>query len=313
MPGGAGFVGSALVRAALRHGLRPVAFDALTYAADPRNIEGVCELVHADVCDADAVARAVERADAVINVAAETHVDRAIGAVGDNGAHPFLATNVVGTQNLIDACRRRGVPLVAVSTDEVYGPLPDGINASEDAPLRPRNAYAASKAAADMLALAACATFGVNAVVTRSVNNYGPRQHPEKLIPRLITRAIRGRRLPIFGDGRHSRGWIHVDDHAEALIHVLHNGEAGTVYNISAGVERHNLQVAREVLSVLGRPADLVEHVADRAGHDRRYGIANARLTALGWTPRAVSFELGLADTVRWYEENETWWTAKAS
>jgi len=310
--GGAGFIGSGFVRLALaeRPDLRIVTVDLLTYAGNLENLRDVPAdrhtFVRADIADADRMREAVpEGADALVNFAAETHVDRSI-----LGPLAFVRTNVLGTQVLLDVARERGVKrFLQVSTDEVYGSLaPDAAPFTESSPLRPSSPYAASKAGADLLVLAAHRTWGQDVVITRCSNNYGPYQFPEKLIPLMITRALAGESLPVYGDGLQVRDWIYTDDHSRALLAVLERGRAGAVYNIGARNERRNLDVIRRILAELGRPESLIRFVKDRPGHDRRYAIDPTRIeTELGWRPQ-VPFEEGLARTVRWYCENEGWW-----
>jgi dTDP-glucose 4,6-dehydratase len=318
--GGAGFIGSNLVRWLLEH--RPdaevVNLDALTYAG---NLESLADVeahpsytfVHGDICDPAAVAGAMEGADVVLHLAAESHVDRSI--LSDA---PFVRTNVLGTQTLLASALALGVQrFVHVSTDEVYGELPwrdpdDGDPAApkftEDTPLAPRSPYSASKAGSDHLALAYHATHGLDVVVTRCSNNYGPYQFPEKLIPLMITHALEDRPLPVYGDGLYVRDWIQVEDHCRGIVVAAERGEAGRVYNFGGEAERTNLWVVRAILRALGKPEDRVEHVKDRKGHDRRYAIDFSRAEAeLDWRP-SVTFEEGLAATVRWYLYNETWW-----
>lgn len=318
--GGAGFIGSNLVRWLLEH--RPdaevVNLDALTYAGNLESLADVEDhpryrFVHGDVCDPGAVSTAMEGADLVLHLAAESHVDRSI--LSDA---PFVRTNVLGTQTLLAAALELGVGrFVHVSTDEVYGELPwrdpdDGDPSpprfTEDTPLAPRSPYSASKAASDHLALAYHTTHGMDVVVTRCSNNYGPYQFPEKLIPLMITHALEDRALPVYGDGLYVRDWIQVVDHCRGIVAAAEEGRAGRVYNFGGDAERTNLSVVRALLRALGKPEDRIEHVKDRKGHDRRYAIDFGRAEAeLGWRP-SVTFEEGLADTVRWYLENEDWW-----
>ena len=318
--GGAGFIGSNLVRWLLEHrrDAEVVNLDALTYAG---NLESLADVeahpryafVHGDICDPAAVAGAMEGADVVLHLAAESHVDRSI--LSDA---PFVRTNVLGTQTLLAAALALGVQrFVHVSTDEVYGELPwrdpdDGDPTAprftEDTPLAPRSPYSASKAGSDHLALAYHATHGLDVVVTRCSNNYGPYQFPEKLIPLMITHALEDRALPVYGDGLYVRDWIQVVDHCRGIVAAAERGEAGRVYNFGGEAERTNLWVVRSILRALGKPEDRIEYVKDRKGHDRRYAIDFSRAEAeLDWRP-SVTFEEGLADTVRWYLDNETWW-----
>jgi dTDP-glucose 4,6-dehydratase len=313
--GGMGFIGSNFVRYALRTrpGWQVVNLDKVTYAGNPENLADLARapegarhrFVRGDICDAPLVARLLaEGFDAVVNLAAESHVDRSI-----LDATPFLQTNVIGTQVLLDAARRAGVRrFVQVSSDEVYGPAPPGTVFAEDAPLRPSSPYAASKAAADALCHAFHATHGVPAIICRCTNNYGPYQYPEKFIALVITRALDGEAIPVYGDGRQVRDWLHVEDHCEALCRLVEAGVPGEVYNVAAGGGVTNRDVAEQVLRLLGRPASLLQPVADRPGHDRRYALDDGKIRAtLGYVP-AWTLDRGLAETVRWYVEHETWW-----
>lgn len=310
--GGAGFIGSNFVRLMLaeRPDLRIVTVDLLTYAGNLENLEGVPAdrhaFVRADICDADAMRAAVpQEADALLNFAAETHVDRSI-----LGPLAFVRTNILGTQVLLDVAREKGVKrFLQVSTDEVYGSLgPQAGAFTEVSPLLPSSPYAASKAAADLLVLAARHTYGQDVVITRCSNNYGPYQFPEKLIPLVLSNALEDKPLPVYGDGRQVRDWIHTDDHSRAVLAVLEGGRPGAVYNIGARSERQNIDVVREILREVGKPESLIRFVKDRPGHDRRYAMNPARIEReLGWRPR-VSFEEGLADTIRWYRDHADWW-----
>ena len=341
--GGAGFIGANFVRCLLaeRPDCEIVNLDALTYAGHRESLEELDDdprhrFVHGDICDAEAVEEAVAGVDVVFHLAAESHVDRSIVADA-----PFVRTNVLGTATLLAAVLAEGVRrFVQVSTDEVYGELPwsdpgakgaaaagrgaiaagspvgaaAGSPASaaatrftEDTPLAPRSPYSATKAAGDHLALAYHATHGLDVVVTRCSNNYGPFQLPEKLIPLMITRALADQPLPVYGDGLHVRDWIHVTDHCRGLLMAAEQGRAGRVYNFGGGAERTNLGLVRELLGILGKPESLIEHVADRPGHDRRYAIDFSRAsTELGWRP-SVRLERGLRETVAWYEANRAW------
>ena len=312
MTGGAGFIGSAFVRMVLKEhpDLSIVDYDALTYAGNLENFEGVDEQRHrfikGDICDREAVMAAVpEGCEAVFNFAAESHVDRSIAS-----ADEFLRTNIIGTQVLLDAARAKGVRrFVQVSTDEVMGTLPDGSGEyfTEDSPLRPNSPYAASKAAAEMIVRAAQETFGMDAVITRCGNNYGPRQFPEKLIPLMIANAMNDEPLPVYGDGRNVRDWIYVEDHCRAIWLAYEKGRGGEAYNIGARNERENIDVVRTILDALGKPHSLINFVEDRLGHDRRYAIDPAKAeTELGWSPQ-INWEVGLAGTIKWYQENQAW------
>lgn len=310
--GGAGFIGSAFVRLVLDEhpDVSIVDYDALTYAGNLENLSGVDNARHifikGDICDREAVLAAVpEGCDAIFNFAAESHVDRSI-----TSADEFLRTNVIGTQVLLDAARARDVRrFVQVSTDEVMGTLPDDSDEyfTESSPLRPNSPYAASKAAAEFVVRAARETHGVDAVITRCGNNYGPRQFPEKLIPLMIANAIDGEPLPVYGDGRNVRDWIYVDDHCRAIWLAYEKGRSGEAYNIGARNEKENITVVRAILDALGKPHDLIRFVTDRPGHDRRYAIDPSKAeTELGWQPQ-VSWEDGLARTIAWYRSNEAW------
>jgi dTDP-glucose 4,6-dehydratase len=300
--GGCGFIGSHFVKRLVAGGDEVVVLDKLTYSGNLANLEGVDHtFVHGDIADPVAVAGAGEGCHAVVNFAAETHVDRSILAAGD-----FVRTDVVGTHVLLEWARESGVRLLQVSTDEVYGDVPVGAASKEDDPLRPSSPYAASKAGGDLQVLAYVRTFGVEAVITRGANAYGPFQHPEKMIPLFVTNALDGEPLPVYGDGRQQRAWVHVEDKCAAIDLVLRKGEPGGVYNIG-GEERDNLEVTKLILELSGADPGLVRHVADRPGHDRRYGLDSTRIHALGWTPRRA-FEQGLAETVAWYRERRDWW-----
>lgn len=321
--GGAGFIGSHFIGWLLDQypgvGVGVVNFDKLTYAGSLQNLrafEGLpnYRFIRADVCDAGAVDRALREhdVDCVVHFAAQTHVDRSI-----EGPAVFVRTNLMGTQTLLDCCRgfwerdgkwREGVRYLQISTDEVYGPAEPGESFDEDAPLRPANPYSASKAGADLLCRAAFETYGMPVLISRCTNNYGPRQFPEKLIPLMISKALAGERLPVYGDGLHRRDWLHVRDHCAALDLVLRRGDHGQVYNIAGQCERTNLEMVETLLALLaqrGVPAarEQIAFVADRKGHDRRYAINTAKIRRLGWEPR-ISLAQGLEETVAWYMEN---------
>ena len=310
--GGAGFIGSAFVRLALEElpEVRVTNFDALTYAGNLDNLEGIPEgrhrFVRGDICDPAAVLAALEEgADAVVNFAAESHVDRSI-----HSAAEFIRTNVLGTQVLLDAARVRGVRrFVQVSTDEVMGSLPERDDAffTEESPFAPNSPYSASKAGAEHLCRAAHHTHGLDVLVTRCGNNYGPRQFPEKFLPLLLSNAARDEAVPVYGDGQNVRDWIYVEDHCRAILAVMLRGRAGEVYNIGARNVRRNLEVAESVLAALGKPRALLKFVKDRPGHDRRYAIDPSKVEReLGWRPRET-WESGLHKTIRWYADNSAW------
>jgi len=317
--GGAGFIGSCYVRDVLgrRDGTRITVLDKLTYAGNEANLAPVRDdpemaarlsFVRGDIADAAVVRPLMAAADAVVNFAAESHVDRSI-----LDPEAFLATGVIGVHVLLEACRAAASRprFLQVSTDEVYGSVPTG-HAREDAPLAPRSPYAAAKAAGELLVRSYVITHGIDAVVTRGANTYGPYHHPEKLIPLFITNAIDDLPLPLYGDGLQRRDWLYVSDHAAAVDHVLRHGVSGETYNVVGGAERANREVVASLLERLGKPWSLVRAVEDRPGHDRRYAMDGAKLAALGWRP-ATAFEVGLAATVDWYRANEAWWRAARS
>ena len=301
--GGLGFIGSHFVRRLVAAGHEAVVLDKLTYAGNPANLDGVPHrLVRGDVADAAAVREAGEGCDACVNFAAETHVDRSILDAAD-----FVHTDVLGTYVLLEWARERGVRLLHVSTDEVYGDVPAGQSSTEDDPLRPSSPYSASKAGGDLQVLAHVRTFGTDAVITRGSNTYGPNQYPEKLIPLMATNALEGQALPVYGDGRQVRDWLHVEDHCSGIEVVLHEGARGEVYNVGGGEERENLEIVDRILEHTGADRGLIRHVQDRPGHDRRYSLDTTKLRGLGWAP-AVPFERGIADTVAWYRDRRDWW-----
>ena len=300
--GGAGFIGSHFAKRLAAGGDEVVVLDKLTYSGNRANLEGApVEFVEGDICDADAVADAGAGCGAVVNFAAETHVDRSI-----LGAAEFIQTDVLGTYVLLTWARDAGARLVQVSTDEVYGDVPDGTSSREEDALRPSSPYSASKAGGDLQVLAAVRTHGVDACVTRGANTYGPNQYPEKLIPLFVTNALDGEPLPVYGDGRQRREWLHVDDHCAAVEAVLRHGAAGEAYNIG-GEEHENLVITRRILELTGADPGLVRHVDDRPGHDRRYSLDDSKLRALGWSPHHA-LDDGLDATVAWYRDNRAWW-----
>ena len=310
--GGAGFIGSAFVRLVLdeQPNVSVINFDALTYAGNLENLTGIDgsrhRFIRGDVCDSSAVNEAIPAGcDAVFNFAAESHVDRSILS-----ADEFLRTNIIGTQVLLDEARLKGVRrFVQISTDEVMGTLPqDGAELfTESSPLRPSSPYAASKASAELVVRAATETFGIDAVITRCGNNYGPRQFPEKLIPLMIANALDDKPVPVYGDGQNVRDWIFVNDHCRAVWGAYEKGRAGDIYNIGARNERPNIDVVRSVLRLLGKPDSLITFVTDRPGHDRRYAIDPVKAeTDLDWRPQ-VAWEDGLVRTIDWYRNNQVW------
>jgi dTDP-glucose 4,6-dehydratase len=306
--GGAGFIGSNLIRMLLRdEDNRVTNLDALTYAGVARTVAELDslpghEFVKGDIRDVGLVDGVMPGHDVVVHLAAESHVDRSISTPAD-----FVSTNVTGTQVLLEAARNHRVGrFVCVSTDEVYGSVEEGF-ATEEAPLRPSSPYSASKAGADLLALAYHTTFDLDVVVTRSTNNYGPYQYPEKVIPLFITNIIEGRKVPVYGDGLHQRDWLHVDDHCAALQLIVTEGKAGEVYNIGADNLLANLDLTKVLLEMMGAEEANIEPVEDRLGHDRRYAVDSSKLRGLGWAP-AHDFEERLAETVEWYRRREDWW-----
>lgn len=310
--GGAGFIGSAFVRLVLDEtsNVEIIDFDALTYAGNLDNLQGLDEsrhkFIHGDITDREAVLSALpENTDAVFNFAAESHVDRSI-----HSADEFLRTNIIGTQVLLDAARAKGIRrFIQISTDEVMGTLPEDENAffNEDSPLQPNSPYAASKASAELIVRAARETFGIDTIITRCGNNYGPRQFPEKLIPLMIANAMNDEPLPVYGDGKNVRDWIYVEDHARAIWLAYEKGRSGEAYNIGAGNERQNIEVVTSILDALHKPHSLIKYVTDRLGHDRRYAINAAKVeNELGWKTQ-TTWDEGLQKTIGWYQENMEW------
>lgn len=309
--GGAGFIGSNFVHymAEEHPDYELIVLDLFTYAGNPENLNDVrsfpyCRVVHGDITDRVLVKGLIRRVDAVVNFAAESHVDRSL-----HDPDIFIRTNVGGTQTLLDAAKEAGVQrFVQISTDEVYGSLGPTGYFTEESPLMPNNPYAASKAGADLLARAYFQTFGLPVLITRCSNNYGPYQHPEKLIPLFITNVFEGRELPVYGDGENVRDWIYVEDHCRAIDAVLHRGKPGEVYNVGSQQEMSNLAITRTILQELGKPESLIRFVKDRPGHDRRYATDAAKLKEeLGWKPMYL-FTEGIQKTIRWYLNHEAWW-----
>jgi dTDP-glucose 4,6-dehydratase len=313
VPGGAGFIGSHYVRTMLAGGYpgfenaQVTVLDKLTYAGNLANLAPVADsprftFTRGDICDAGLLASVVPGHDAVVNFAAETHVDRSIA-----GAADFVAANVAGVQVLLDACLAAGVRrVVQVSTDEVYGSLPSG-SWTEDAMLAPNSPYAAAKAGGDLMARAYAQTHGLAVSITRCCNNYGPYQFPEKVIPLFVTNLLDGLKVPLYGDGGNVRGWIHVDDHCRGIQRVLEQGEPGRVYHVNGDVELTNVELTRALLECCGAGWDMVVSVTDRKGHDRRYSLDDSRLRGMGYAP-LTAFREGLRATVGWYQDNRWWW-----
>ena len=311
--GGAGFIGSHYVRSLVDGTLgvdvdRVHVLDKLTYAGNLSNLAAVAEdprysFAHGDICDGELLDEVIPGHDVVVNFAAETHVDRSI-----TGPQDFIVTNVVGTQALLDACRRHGIPrVVHIGTDEVYGSIDEG-SWTEDSPLQPNSPYAASKASAKLLVRAYYRTYDMHVSSTRCSNNYGPYQFPEKVIPLFVTNLIDGLKVPLYGDGLNVRDWLHVDDHIRGIQIVVDRGEAGAAYNIGGGIEMTNRQLTERILQHMGVAWDAaVEQVPDRLGHDRRYSVDDARLRALGYTPTR-SFDEAIDATISWYRDNPQWW-----
>jgi dTDP-glucose 4,6-dehydratase len=301
--GGAGFIGSNFVRLRLAdQGDEVTVLDKLTYAGRRENLEGLdVRLVVGGIEDPAAVAEAVEGADAIVNFAAETHVDRSI-------AEPdaFVTTHAQGTYTLLEAARERSLRYVQVSTDEVYGSIEEG-SFTEESPLQPSSPYSATKAGADLLVASYRHTFGLEALICRGSNNYGPYQYPEKLIPLMVLNALHGDPLPVYGDGMQVRNWIYVEDFARGIGTVLERGEPGEVYNVGGPDEAPNIEVVKRIIEYTGADESLIEYVTDRPGHDRRYSLGSEKARALGWEPQ-VRFADGLERTVAWYRDNRPWW-----
>jgi len=307
--GGAGFIGSNFVRMMLERypDYEIVNLDKLTYAGNLDNLKDVEKnprhsFIKGDVCDREVVAKVMKDCDFVVHFAAETHVDRSIIDAGS-----FIETDVKGTYVLLDEARKAGVKrFVQISTDEVYGSIEKGSFKETDA-LMPRNPYSASKAGADRLAYSFFTTYGVPVVITRTSNNFGPYQHPEKVIPLFVTNLLTDKKVPLYGDGLNERDWIYVLDNCEAIDLVLHKGKLGEVYNIGAGNEKKNIEITKMILKELGKDESMIDYVEDRLGHDRRYSLDCGKINKLGWKPK-MSFEQGMKKTVQWYKENEWWW-----
>jgi dTDP-glucose 4,6-dehydratase len=309
--GGAGFIGSNYVRRIVDGSLKGVTevivLDKLTYAGTLKNLESMprdsFRFIQGDICDESLVSRLVAETDAVVNFAAESHVDRSIADPGS-----FIETNVKGTHTLLEATRRAGEKrYLQISTDEVYGTIKEG-SWSEDYPLLPNSPYSASKASADLITRSYFRTFGLNASVTRCSNNYGPNQFPEKVIPLFITNLMDGKKVPLYGDGLNVRDWLHVDDHCRGIHSVLLNGRPGEIYNVGGGEELTNKELTNIILNAFGKGDESIEYVPDRLGHDFRYSVNIKKISSeLGYSPQ-VKFKEGIKETIKWYQENESWW-----
>jgi dTDP-glucose 4,6-dehydratase len=303
--GGAGFIGSTFVRLRLaEYGDQVTVLDKLTYAGRRENLHDVLDqtrFVHGAIEDAAAVADAAQGCEAIVNFAAETHVDRSI-----SGPEAFIVTNMQGTHVLLEAARERGLRYLQVSTDEVYGSIESG-SFTESSPLRPSSPYSATKTGADLLVASYFHTYGLETVICRGSNNYGPYQYPEKLIPLMILNALAGDPLPVYGDGRNVRNWLYTEDFSRGISTALAAGMPGEAYNCGGPDERENLDVVRRIIELTGADPELLEFVTDRPGHDRRYSLSSEKLRGLGWEPR-VGFDDGLERTVRWYRDNDWWW-----
>jgi dTDP-glucose 4,6-dehydratase len=303
--GGAGFIGSTFVRLRVReHGDEVTVLDKLTYAGRRENLHDVIDrirFVHGAIEDPQAVADAVSDCEAIVNFAAETHVDRSI-----SGPEAFIMTNMQGTHVLLEAARERGLRYLQVSTDEVYGSIEQG-SFSESSPLDPSSPYSATKTGADLLVSSYFHTYGLDTVICRGSNNYGPYQYPEKMVPLMILNALAGDPLPVYGDGRNVRNWLYVEDFGHGIGHVLAHGRPGEVYNCGGPDECENIEVVRRILELCGADESLIEFVPDRLGHDRRYSLSSEKLRELGWEAR-VRFDEGLPRAVQWYRDNAWWW-----
>jgi dTDP-glucose 4,6-dehydratase len=305
--GGAGFIGSNFVHHMLdsHKDYELTVLDKLTYAGRKENLEDVINditFIKGDICSPDDVEKAIKGCDTVINFAAETHVDRSITNPGD-----FIKTDVFGTYTLLEASRKHNIGrYIQISTDEVYGSIQNG-SFTEESTLAPNSPYSASKAGGDMLVRSYCKTYGTPAIITRSSNNYGPYQYPEKVIPLFITNLSRGKKVPVYGDGMNIRDWLYVKDNCKAIGIVLHKGKTGEVYNIGGGYEITNIELTKKILGLMGKDDTYIEYVKDRLGHDRRYSLNCDKTKKLGWKPE-TEFDRNLKETIDWYGENKTWW-----
>ncbi|MFC1480169.1 dTDP-glucose 4,6-dehydratase [Candidatus Omnitrophota bacterium] len=307
--GGCGFIGSNFIRLVLGKykDVRVINLDKLTYCGNSENLKSIAgdsrySFVKGDICDKKLVEKLMGQADAVVNFAAETHVDRSIKYPDD-----FLMTNVYGVKVLLEAARKTNITrFIQIGTDEVYGSVASGFSKEEDS-LKPNSPYSATKASGDFLALSYCATYRLPVVVVRSSNNFGPFQYPEKVIPLFITNLLRGQKVPLYGDGGNVRDWLFVKDNCEGIDLALHSGKPGQIYNIGGGTCLSNLELTGKILSVTGKGEESIEYVNDRPGHDRRYALDSSKIEGLGWAPEA-GFDENLKETVGWYKDNESWW-----
>jgi dTDP-glucose 4,6-dehydratase len=308
--GGCGFIGSNFIRYILEKypDYKIINLDKLTYAGNPNNVKDVekkfkdrYKFVKGDICNKKIVEKLISNVDVIVNFAAETHVDRSIIDAGS-----FVLTDIFGTYVLLEACRKFNKKFVQISTDEVYGSIEKG-SFKETDKLEPRNPYSASKAGAELLARSYFITHEVPVIITRSSNNYGPYQYPEKIIPLFITNLIRGKKVPVYGDGKNIRDWLYVIDNCKAIDIVLHEGKSGEIYNIGGECEKTNIELTKMILKFMGKDESYIEYVPDRKGHDKRYSLDNTKIRKLGWRPE-TKFEDGLKQTVEWYKNNEWWW-----
>jgi dTDP-glucose 4,6-dehydratase len=300
--GGAGFIGSHFVKRLRREGADVVVLDKLTYSGNRSNLPDDVEFHEGDIAEPAVVARAAKGCEAIVNFAAETHVDRSILSAEDFGRAEFR-----GTQVLLEHLCKTGIRLVQVSTDEVYGDLEAGGSSKETDALRPSSPYSAAKSSGDLLVVAYFRTFGVDASITRGSNTYGPHQYPEKFVPLFVTNALDGEELPLYGDGKQIRDWLFVEDHCSGIELVLNEGAPGEIYNVGGGDEHENIDVAARIIELTGVDRSLLRSVSDRPGHDRRYSLDTTKLRGLGWSPQ-TQFEDGLRQTVEWYREHREWW-----
>jgi len=311
--GGMGFIGSNFVRHMLQNtDCTVTVLDKLTYAGNPANLEDIAKdeglsgryrFVKGDICDAEVVESCIKGKDGVINFAAETHVDRSIMS-----ADSFIRTDILGTYTLLDLAKKYEVPrFIQISTDEVYGSIEPGRSSVETDPISPNNPYSASKAGADILVLSYFKTYKTPVLITRSSNNYGPYQYPEKMMPLFITNLLEDKKVPLYGDGMNIRDWLHVEDNCRGIQTVFEKGEPGEIYNIGGSCEKTNKEVTGSILSLLGKDDSMIEHVADRLGHDRRYSLDSSKIMELEWSPKK-DFNEGLKETVEWYTDGRDWW-----